>query len=454
MESTEQTKLKKQLSSRHITMLALGGAIGAGLFKGSGEAIGIAGPAVLLAFLIGGGILFIVMSGLGKLVLDGGDTQHGLSGLIRPYLGNHSADFVDWVYYSMWMINIIAEAVAAASFLQLWFPHVPAWCFILLLAILTTLINLYSVRLFAETEYWLAFAKISVIILMILFGIYLVGQQMLGTGIFPTLSQLTDHGGFTPHGLKGVVSSLLVVIYSYGGSELIAITVSEADDPKKAIPKAIKGVMGRIVSFYIIPLFLLLILFPWNTLAGSAVSPFVLVFEQMNIPFASDIVNFVIVLALFSSINSGVYASSRLLFFRLKDKKGTAKKLAKLNKHYVPQRAVLFCTSVLYLGVILSYFVGDKLFGYLAGSLSYTVLVIWLMISAAAFRLALKKGTWQAKSFNLFALIALSLILIGILMTNSIGVTVLTALLYAVIFFSYQKKKDVFAIKNEPFSSI
>lgn len=454
MESTEQTKLKKQLSSRHITMLALGGAIGAGLFKGSGEAIGIAGPAVLLAFLIGGGILFIVMSGLGKLVLDGGDTQHGLSGLIRPYLGNHSADFVDWVYYSMWMINIIAEAVAAASFLQLWFPHVPAWCFILLLAILTTLINLYSVRLFAETEYWLAFAKISVIILMILFGLYLVGQQMLGTGIFPTLSQLTDHGGFTPHGLKGVVSSLLVVIYSYGGSELIAITVSEAEDPKKAIPKAIKGVMGRIVSFYIIPLFLLLILFPWNTLAGSAVSPFVLVFEQMNIPFASDIVNFVIVLALFSSINSGVYASSRLLFFRLKDKKGTAKKLAKLNKHYVPQRAVLFCTSVLYLGVILSYFVGDKLFGYLAGSLSYTVLVIWLMISAAAFRLALKKGTWQAKSFNLFALIALSLILIGILMTNSIGVTVLTALLYAVIFFSYQKKKDVFTIKNEPFSSI
>ncbi|MGL9745441.1 amino acid permease [Enterococcus sp. DIV1368e] len=454
MESTEQTKLKKQLSSRHITMLALGGAIGAGLFKGSGEAIGIAGPAVLLAFLIGGGILFIVMSGLGKLVLDGGDTQHGLSGLIRPYLGNHSADFVDWVYYSMWMINIIAEAVAAASFLQLWFPHVPAWCFILLLAILTTLINLYSVRLFAETEYWLAFAKISVIILMILFGLYLVGQQMLETGIFPTLSQLTDHGGFTPHGLKGVVSSLLVVIYSYGGSELIAITVSEADDPKKAIPKAIKGVMGRIVSFYIIPLFLLLILFPWNTLAGSAVSPFVLVFEQMNIPFASDIVNFVIVLALFSSINSGVYASSRLLFFRLKDKKGTAKKLAKLNKHYVPQRAVLFCTSVLYLGVILSYFVGDKLFGYLAGSLSYTVLVIWLMISAAAFRLALKKGTWQAKSFNLFALIALSLILIGILMTNSIGVTVLTALLYAVIFFSYQKKKDVFTIKNEPFSSI
>ncbi|MDU0989309.1 MAG: amino acid permease [Enterococcus faecium] len=445
----EDKKLKKQLSSRHITMLALGGAIGAGLFKGSGEAIGIAGPSVLIAFLIGGLILYIVMKGLGKIVLSGGDTHHGLSGLIRPYLGAHSADFTDWVYWSMWIINIIAEAVAAASFLQLWFPHIPAWVFVFMLAVLTTIINLYSVRLFAETEYWLAFAKISVIILLIIFATYLVGQQMLGTGVFPTLQQLTDHGGFTPHGMKGIISSLLVVIYSYGGSELIAITVSEADDPKRAIPKAIKGVMGRIISFYIIPLFLLLILFPWNTLAGTNVSPFVMVFEKMNIPFAADIVNFVIVLALFSSINSGVYASSRILFFRLKDRKGSSRKLAVLNKHQVPQRAVLFCTSVLYLGVALSYFVGDKLFGYLAGSLSYTVLLIWIIISAASFVLALRKGTLWDKGMSFFALAVLGLIFLGILFTNSIGVTVLTGLLYLFIYFSYQKKNDVFVLTNE-----
>ncbi|MFS1226217.1 amino acid permease [Enterococcus lactis] len=445
----EDKKLKKQLSSRHITMLALGGAIGAGLFKGSGEAIGIAGPSVLIAFLIGGLILYIVMKGLGKIVLSGGDTHHGLSGLIRPYLGAHSADFTDWVYWSMWIINIIAEAVAAASFLQLWFPHIPAWVFVFMLAVLTTIINLYSVRLFAETEYWLAFAKISVIILLIIFATYLVGQQMLGTGVFPTLQQLTDHGGFTPHGMKGIISSLLVVIYSYGGSELIAITVSEADDPKRAIPKAIKGVMGRIISFYIIPLFLLLILFPWNTLAGTNVSPFVMVFEKMNIPFAADIVNFVIVLALFSSINSGVYASSRILFFRLKDRKGSSRKLAVLNKYQVPQRAVLFCTSVLYLGVALSYFVGDKLFGYLAGSLSYTVLLIWIIISAASFVLALRKGTLWDKGISFFALAVLGLIFLGILFTNSIGVTVLTGLLYLFIYFSYQKKNDVFVLTNE-----
>ena len=445
----EDKKLKKQLSSRHITMLALGGAIGAGLFKGSGEAIGIAGPSVLIAFLIGGIILYIVMKGLGKIVLSGGDTHHGLSGLIRPYLGAHAADFTDWVYWSMWIINIIAEAVAAASFLQLWFPHIPAWVFVFMLAVLTTIINLYSVRLFAETEYWLAFAKISVIILLIIFAAYLVGQQMLGTGVFPTLQQLTDHGGFTPHGMKGIISSLLVVIYSYGGSELIAITVSEADDPKRAIPKAIKGVMGRIISFYIIPLFLLLIIFPWNTLAGTNVSPFVMVFEKMNIPFAADIVNFVIVLALFSSINSGVYASSRILFFRLKDRKGSSRKLAVLNKHQVPQRAVLFCTSVLYLGVALSYFVGEKLFGYLAGSLSYTVLLIWIIISAASFVLTLRKGTLWDKGISFFALAVLWLIFLGILFTNSIGVTVLTGLLYLFIYFSYQKKNDAFVLTNE-----
>lgn len=226
----------------------------------------------------------------------------------------------------------------------------------LFLAILTTLINLYSVRLFAETEYWLAFAKITVIILLIIFGIFLIGKEIHNAGFLPTVQNMNAHGGFTPHGLKGLISSLLVVIYSYGGSELIAITVSETEDPKTAIPKAIKGVMGRIISFYIIPMLLLLIIYPWNMLAHSNVSPFVLVFEKIHIPFASDIVNFVIVLALFSSINSGVYASSRTLYFRLKNSKTATKNLAVLNRHQVPQRAVLFCTGTLYVGVILSYF--------------------------------------------------------------------------------------------------
>ncbi|WP_270219594.1 amino acid permease [Lactococcus lactis] len=434
--------LKKKMSARHITMIALGGAIGAGLFKGSSSTIAAAGPSVLIAYFIGGIVLYFVMKSLEKLVLSSKD-PHGLSGLVQPYLGNHTADFTDWVYWSMWMINIIAEAVAAASFLQLWFANVPTWVFVLIIALLTSLINLFSVALFAETEYWLAFIKISVVILLIIFGVFLVAKQIFDTNLVTTFSGMTAHGGFAPHGFKGVINSLLIVIYSYGGSELIAITVSETEDPKRAIPKAIRGVIGRIISFYIIPMFLLLVIYNWQTLATSSMSPFVMVFNKMHIPFAGDIVNLIIILALFSSINSGIYASSRLLYFRLKNRQGKmAQRMAHLNKHHVPQRAVIFCSGTLYIGVVLSYFVGDRLFNYLAGSLSYTVLAVWILISLAGFGLSLKTKSLSGRTMSLLALIALFLILIGILFTNPIGVTVFTAILYFIIFISYRKKND------------
>ncbi|MGO1986248.1 MAG: amino acid permease [Lactococcus lactis] len=434
--------LKKKMAARHITMIALGGAIGAGLFKGSSSAIAAAGPSVLIAYFIGGIVLYFVMKSLEKLVLSSKD-PHGLSGLVQPYLGNHTADFTDWVYWSMWMINIIAEAVAAASFLQLWFANVPTWVFVLIIALLTSLINLFSVALFAETEYWLAFIKISVVILLIIFGVFLVAKQIFDTNLVTTFSGMTAHGGFAPHGFKGVINSLLIVIYSYGGSELIAITVSETEDPKRAIPKAIRGVIGRIISFYIIPMFLLLVIYNWQTLATSSMSPFVMVFNKMHIPFAGDIVNLIIILALFSSINSGIYASSRLLYFRLKNRQGKmAQRMAHLNKHHVPQRAVIFCSGTLYLGVVLSYFVGDRLFNYLAGSLSYTVLAVWILISLAGFGLSLKTKSLSGRTMSLLALIALFLILIGILFTNPIGVTVFTAIIYFIIFISYRKKND------------
>lgn len=430
------------MAARHITMIALGGAIGAGLFKGSSSAIAAAGPSVLIAYFIGGIVLYFVMKSLEKLVLSSKD-PHGLSGLVQPYLGNHTADFTDWVYWSMWMINIIVEAVAAASFLQLWFANVPTWVFVLIIALLTSLINLFSVALFAETEYWLAFIKISVVILLIIFGVFLVAKQIFDTNLVTTFSGMTAHGGFAPHGFKGVINSLLIVIYSYGGSELIAITVSETEDPKRAIPKAIRGVIGRIISFYIIPMFLLLVIYNWQTLATSSMSPFVMVFNKMHIPFAGDIVNLIIILALFSSINSGIYASSRLLYFRLKNRQGKmAQRMAHLNKHHVPQRAVIFCSGTLYIGVVLSYFVGDRLFNYLAGSLSYTVLAVWILISLAGFGLSLKTKSLSGRTMSLLALIALFLILIGILFTNPIGVTVFTAILYFIIFISYRKKND------------
>ena len=434
-------KLEKKMSTKHITMLALGGAIGAGLFKGSGEAIGIAGPAVLVSYLLGGLLLFVVMYGLGQMVVHSQNSEGGLSGLLKPYLGERTGDFIDWTYWTVWMINIIAEAVAASSFLQLWFPNVPSWIFVLIIAILTTIINLYSVKVFAETEYWLAFAKISVIVVLIIFAIILVASQMMDVGFQSAFSNLTNNGGFAPTGFKGILSSMLVVIYSYAGSEMLAITVSETENPKKAIPQAIRGVMGRIVSFYILPLLFLLVIYPWETLATSPESPFVLIFEKMHVPFAGDFVNFVIILALFSSINSGVYATSRTLYFRLKDQPGVGSKLAQLNKENVPQRAVLFCSSILYAGVILSMVVGDNLFNYLVNSISYSMIIVWMIISIASYKLFTQIKETGKKWITGGALFILFGLLISVILTNPLAITIFTTALYVIILVRYQLSK-------------
>lgn len=435
--------LGKKMASRHIMMLALGGVIGAGLFKGSSSAIALAGPAVLISYLIGGIILYLVMKSIQSLVLSS-DNPEGLSGLVQPYLGSHAADFTDWIYFSLWMLNTIAEAVAAASFLQLWFPHVPSWAFVLIIAVLVSIINLFSVTIFAETEYWLALIKIIVIILLVVLCLFLVGIMILKTNIFTVLSGFTGHGGLAPHGVRGIANSLLIVIYSYGGSELIALTVSEAKNPQESIPRAIRAVIGRIVSFYIIPLFLVLLIYNWKTLANSSLSPFVMVFNKLQIPFATDIINIIIVFALFSSINTGIYASSRLLFFRLKNRSSKiSRNISHLNHRKVPQRCIIICSGILYISVLLSYFFGDKLFNYLASSASYSVLLVWLLISLAGLRLSIKIKVFMGKIYSLTAILGLIAIFIGILFTNHILVTVITALLYIIIFLSYQKLKRI-----------
>lgn len=438
-----ENKLQKKLHSRHITMLALGGAIGAGLFKGSGEAINMAGPSVLLAFFLGGILLFSIMSSVGSLAIKNTGAQ-SLSGIVEPYIGRFSAYCTDWLYWSLWMINIIAEAVAAASFMQLWFPDVPAWVFILVISIITTLINFLSVKIFAETEFWLTMGKVSVVILLIIFAGYLVIGKMMGHGIVPTVQSITAHGGFFPHKLSGLMNSLLLVIYSYAGTELVVIAMGETEDPAKSIPKAIRSVIFRIITFYIVPMFLLLIIYPWETLAHSNVSPFVMIFEKMNIPFAADIVNLVIVLALFSSINSGIYASSRILHLQLSKTK-RFKKYMTLNKHGVPNRAVTVSTVTLYGGVLLSYIFGEQLFNYLVGSISYTVLLIWLILCLAYFALLKKEQQFGKLFFNVLTIVSLTAIFIAILMTSNLVVTEITILLYAVIVGSYfitNKKRE------------
>ncbi|MQW23860.1 MULTISPECIES: amino acid permease [unclassified Lactococcus] len=442
MENNQQT-LKSSMKTRHVVMLSLGGAIGAGLFAGSSSAIQAAGPSVILAYLLAGLILFVVIYGVGQIVLHQKTKSLGMSGIVSPYLGERFGHFTDWVYWADSMAVMVAEAAAIAQFLHVWWPQVPNWAFVLGVAILTLGINLYSVRVFAETEYWLALLKVLVVILLIVIGFWFLMVQVFHLGFQSGLSQMNQHGGFMPNGYKGIFNAMLMVIYSYGGSELIAITVSEVENPKEAIPKAIRGVMSRIVAFYVIPMFLFLELFSWQFLSTTKASPFVLIFDKFGIPFAGDLINLVIILALFSVINSMIYATSRSLYARVQGSKhGFGRYLSQLSTRQAPVRAIAFCTGVLFAGVVLSYIFGNALFDIMAGSISYTVLITWMMLLLASIVFYFREGmaVWK-KIVSLITLVILLVIAYNLVISNPIGITLFALVVCFLSFISFSKSK-------------
>ncbi|KKI90148.1 amino acid permease [Bacillus sp. SA1-12] len=438
--SNKQESLKRTMTSRHIMMMALGGAIGAGLFKGSSTAIDMAGPAVILAYMVGGIILLFIMQGLAEMAVRNKQART-FRDLIEPVLGKYAAHFLDWIYWKMWVLNIAAESVVAAIFLQYWLPDIPVWILALMVSAIVTLVNLFSVKLFAETEYWLTLLKISVIVLFIITGLTILlipFQDHTATGF----THLTQHGGFFPNGMHGLIMAMLVVIYSYGGTEMIGVTLAEVKDPEKIIPKAVRGTLIRIISFYILPFFIIVSLIPWNQVNGVPESPFVTVFNMIRIPYADHIMNAIILLAIISSMNSGLYASSRVLYTQAAD--GRMPKLfAKVSKRQVPVYAILACTSSLYAGVLISVFAGSNTFNYLMGSLGYTVLCIWIIIAIAHLKSRknqLQKGNYKVRFYpytTWFALLALIAILIGVIATTSIIVTTITIVIYLFITIAY-----------------
>ncbi|MCY1118100.1 amino acid permease [Bacillus safensis] len=435
----EHVHLKRTMTSRHIMMLALGGAIGAGLFKGSSSAIDIAGPAVILAYMIGGLILLFIMQGLAEMTVarPGARTFRDL---IEPVLGKYPAYFLDWIYWKMWVLNIAAEAIVSAIFIQYWFPHVPIWTLVLIISLVVTLINVCSVKMFAETEYWLASIKIAVIILFIIIGLTMLFVSF-GQHAAPGLSNLTDHGGFFPNGTGGLIAAMLVVVYSYGGTEMIGVTLAETKNPEKVIPKAIQSTFVRIIGFYVLPFFIIVSLIPWNQVNNEQVSPFVTVFATIGVPYASDIMNGIILLAILSSMNSGLYASSRVLYTQAMDGR-VWKGFSKLSKQQVPVRAILVCTSTLYAAVLISLFVGSQTFNYLMGSLSYTVLFIWFIIAVGHLksRSVVEPGGYRVKLYPFttwFSVIAIIAIFIGVVSTTPIAQTMVTMGIYLIITLSF-----------------
>ncbi|KAA0956369.1 MULTISPECIES: amino acid permease [unclassified Planococcus (in: firmicutes)] len=452
MENNNE-KLQRTMTSRHIMMMALGGAIGAGLFKGSSAAIDMAGPAVLIAYLIGGIILLFVMQGLAEMAVRNSEART-FRDLVQSILGKYPAYFLDWIYWKMWVLNIAAESVVAAIFIQYWLPNYPIWILALSVSILVTVINLLSVKVFAETEYWLALIKIAVIVVFIVAGLILL-LVTFGNHTAIGFSNLTDHGGFLPNGPSGLVAAMLVVIYSYGGTEIIGITLAETKNPEKAVPKAVGGTLVRIISFYLLPFFIIVSLIPWNEVNGVPESPFVMVFKMIGVPGADHIMNAVVILAIISSMNSGLYGSSRVLYTQAADGR-IPKIFAHLSKRKVPVYAIFMCTVALYAGVIISLFAGSKTFEFLMGSLGYTVLFIWLIIAVAHLKSRKihpeKTSAYAVKWFpytTWAAIIALSAILIGIVATTPIVITGVTLSIYIFITLTYIFKGRFHEDKSE-----
>ncbi|MEK4030589.1 amino acid permease [Pseudobacillus sp. FSL P4-0506] len=381
-------QLQSTLKNRHVTMIALGGIIGAGLFVGSGAVINATGPAAVVSYILSGGLLFLVMRMIGEMAVAY-PTAGSISEYARAGLGNWAGFSVGWLYWYMWVIVAAIEAVAGAGILVNYFPNIPPWflCFILLVVL--TLTNLYSVRSFAETEFWFASIKIFAIIFFISLGaIYLLG---LWPDESPGLSNLYSAGGFFPNGTVAALVGSVTVLFSMGGAEIATIAAAESDQPAKYAAKATNQVMYRIFFFYVVSVFFIVAIVPWNfKFAGVAIqSPFAIALEQLGIPFAPFIMEAVVLTAVLSSLNSCLYITSRSLFALTK--KGDAPKfLVKLNKRGVPVRAILAGTVFGYVGVVLNYFFPETVFLFLINSAGAISLFYYLILAFAQIRLRRK----------------------------------------------------------------
>ena len=454
--SDNQKELARSLKARHITMIALGGAIGAGIFKGSSSSISLAGPGVVLAYLLVGLILLTVMQGLAEMVVRNSQART-FRELIEPILGRFAGHLVGWMYWMDWVLVLAAECATAAVFLNFWFTSIPLWLLSLIVALAVTALNLFQVNVFGETEFWFAGIKIAVLLLFIL-----LGGSLLFTGYgdrpAPGISHLTDSGGFFPNGFSGLVSALLVVLFSFGGIEMIGMTLGETKDAQKIIPKVARNVIFRILVFYVLPLLVIVSLVPWNQL-GNQDSPFVTVFQAVGIPAVSHVMNFVMLTAVLSAANTGMYAASRMLYTQATS--GQAPNyFAKLSKNQVPVRALLVSTSFLYVGVIIAFFAKGETFNDLMVVPGYSVLLVWILLLLAHLKSRSQNANlsgYHVKWFpytSLLALIALLAMFVGIVITTPLPGTLISLGLVAVIALSYRfTKREAQAEKGNPLAS-
>ena len=388
------------LANRHVQLIAIGGAIGAGLFLGSGVAISRAGPAILVGYAAAGTVIFLMARALGELAL-----YRPVAGAFSTYahelLGRRTGFITGWSYWLMWLLVGTAEVTATGVFMRLWFPSLPQWIPALLSVALLYTINMRAVRAYGELEYWLSLIKVITIVSLLLGGLAILVFGWGTASQTAHVSNLWRYGGFFPHGWQGVIDALPIGLFAFGGLEIIGLTAAETKDPEKTLPRAINGVAFRILTFYIGSLAMIMMLYPWNALDSSK-SPFVLVLQRLGFSSAADVINFVVITALLSSCNSGIFAGSRMLQ-SLAEAGSAPKWLRPLNERQVPGRCVNTCAVVLLMGVALNYLIPDRVFGYLMACVSALLMWTWavIMLCHLVYRRRVLKGEAQRVGFRL-----------------------------------------------------
>lgn len=375
----ETPKLQRHLKNRHIQLIAMGGAVGTGLFLGSAQIIQSAGPSIILGYVIGGFIAFLIMRQLGEMIVHEPVTG-SFSYFAFKYWGKFAGFLTGWNYWILYILVAMTELTAISKYIHYWWPHIPAWLSVLFFFLIVTLTNLTNVKTYGESEFWLSMIKVIAIVAMIIFGIYLLLTADVGSAV--SLSNLWNYGGFFPNGFSGLFYMLAFIMFAFGGIELISMAAAETEEPEKNIPKAINQIVIRIFLFYICSLVILLSLIPWNhlDLGGLDKSPFVIIFKQIGIDWAAHLLNFIILTASLSVYNSGMYANSRMLL-GLAQQGNAPKIFNRVNRQGVPIPAVLFSALLIFGCVLLNYFVPEKALSYLIYVVVSAAVLNWIMIS-------------------------------------------------------------------------
>ncbi|MFV3305367.1 amino acid permease [Pseudomonas sp. NY15181] len=388
--------LQRDLNERHIRLMALGACIGVGLFLGSAKAIQMAGPAIMLSYIIGGLAILVIMRALGEMAVHN-PVAGSFARYAQDYLGPLAGYLTGWNYWFLWLVTCVAEITAVAIYMGIWFPDVPRWIWALAALASMGTINLVAVRAFGEFEFWFALIKIVTIVALVLVGGGMILFGLGNNGVATGIANLWSNGGFMPHGITGVLMSLQMVMFAYLGVEMIGLTAGEAKNPQKTIPGAINSVFWRILLFYVGALFVIMSIYPWNEI-GTQGSPFVMTFERLGIKTAAGIINFVVITAALSSCNGGIFSTGRMLYSLAQHGQAPAV-FAKTSKGGVPRNALLLSIAALLLGVLLNYLVPEKVFTWVTSIATFGAIWTWAMILLA--QLKFRRGLSAAQASKL-----------------------------------------------------